>query len=161
MPKLDPMAAPLKTGSIYPAPWAAQMRGRSSRRLGDLAGLTQFGANLVTLEPGAVASLRHWHANEDEFAVVLSGVLILVEDEGETALAAGDFAAWKAGVANGHRFENRSAQPASFLVVGTRAADEVVTYSDLDLMLRREGGRTVFTHRDGSPLGDPAEGEGK
>ena len=61
MPKLDLGAAPLKTGSIYPEPYKSRMAGRSSRRLGDLAGLTQFGVNIVTLELGAVASLRHWH----------------------------------------------------------------------------------------------------
>ena len=83
MPKLDLSAAPIKTGSIYPPPYAAQMAGRSSLRLGELAGLTQFGVNIVTLEPGAVASLRHWHLREDEFAMVLSGTLVLIEDEGE------------------------------------------------------------------------------
>ena len=40
-----------KTGSIYPEPYASQMAGRSSLRLGQAAGLTQFGANLVTCSP--------------------------------------------------------------------------------------------------------------
>ena len=78
MPKLDLSLAPVKTGSIYPEPYAGQMAGRSSIRLGDLAGMSQFGVNIVTLEPGAVASLRHWHLNEDEFGMVLEGELILV-----------------------------------------------------------------------------------
>jgi uncharacterized cupin superfamily protein len=150
MPKLDIRNAPLRTGSIYPEPYASQMAGRSSLRLGDHAGLTQYGVNIVMLEPGAVASLRHWHRNEDEFAMVLEGALTLVEDEGETAMGPGDCAAWKAGVANGHRFENRSDEPARFLVVGTKAAHEVATYSDVDMMVHIEGGKARFTYHDGS-----------
>lgn len=52
MPRLDLAQVPLKTGSIYPAPFAAMMAGRSSLRLGDAGGLRQFGVNLVTLDPG-------------------------------------------------------------------------------------------------------------
>ena len=157
MPKLDIDAAPLRTGSNYPEPYAGQMAGRSSRRLGDLAGLTQFGVNIVTLEPGAPASLRHWHLKEDEFAMVLEGELVLVEDEGETVMRAGDCAAWKAGVPNGHRFVNRSNAPARFLVVGSKAPDEVATYSDVDMVMRMRDGRPHLTHHDGSAWSGPRD----
>ena len=165
MPKIDIASVPLRTGSIYPEPYAAAMAGRSSRRLGRAAGLTQFGANIVHLEPGAVASLRHWHLREDEFAVVLTGSLVLAEDSGETAMQPGDCAAWPAGVANGHRFENRSDAPASFLVIGTSAADEVATYTQVDMKIHMAGGKARFTYHDGSdwagPRDLPAKGESK
>ena len=157
MPKLDLDAAPLKTGSIYPEPYASQMAGRSSRRLGDLAGLTQFGVNIVTLEPGAVASLRHWHLREDEFAMVLEGDLILLEDEGEVPMGPGDCAAWKAGVANGHRFVNRSDRVGRFLIVGSKAPEEVATYSDVDLQIHLAGGQARFTYHDGSDWTGPRD----
>ncbi|MDP2740258.1 MAG: cupin domain-containing protein [Pseudorhodobacter sp.] len=150
MPKLDPTKAPVRTGSIYPEPYASQMAGRSSVRLGDLAGLTQFGVNIVTLQPGAVASLRHWHLREDEFALVLEGSLTLVEDTGETPMLPGDCAAWKAGVADGHRFVNRSDKPGKFLIVGTKSPEEVATYSDVDLQIHIAGGKARFTYQDGS-----------
>ena len=38
MPKLDLSAVPVKTGSIYPDPYAAMMAGRSSLRLGQGGG---------------------------------------------------------------------------------------------------------------------------
>ncbi|WP_347266426.1 cupin domain-containing protein [Paracoccus sp. (in: a-proteobacteria)] len=156
MPRLEIDKAPLKTGSIYPEPYAGQMAGRSSRRLGELAGLTQFGVNLVTLEPGAAASLRHWHLNEDEYALVTEGELLLIEDEGETAMRPGDCAAWKAGVPNGHRFVNRSSSPARFLVVGSKAAAEVVTYADEDLKLFTEPGKPPrFAYHDDSDWTGP------
>lgn len=157
MPKIDINAAPLRTSSIYPEPYGSQMAGRSSRRLGDLAGLTQFGANIVYLEPGAVASLRHWHLNEDEFALVLTGTLTLAEDTGETVMQPGDCAGWKAGVANGHRFENRSGQPASFLVIGTRAPEEVATYTQVDMKVHMAGGLARFTYHDGSDWAGPRD----
>lgn len=157
MPKLDIGKAPLRTGSIYPAPYAAQMEGRSSRRLGQAAGLTQFGANLVTLEPGAVASLRHAHAREDEFAWVTEGELVLEEDAGETVMVAGDCAAWPAGTGLAHRLVNRSASLARFLVVGTSHPEEVATYPDDDMILHREGGANRLTHLDGTPWTGPKE----
>jgi uncharacterized cupin superfamily protein len=152
MPKLDLARAPVKTGSIYPEPWASMMKGRSSLRLGEAGGLTQFGVNLVRLEPGALSSLRHWHEKEDEFVWVVSGELVLVQDGGETAMRPGDCAAFPAKVADGHHFRNDSAEAASFLVVGTKAPDEVAHYSDHDLKLALAGGRAVFTRADGSPL---------
>lgn len=148
MPKIDLAKVPVKTGSVYPSPYAEMMAGRSSLRLGDAGGLTQFGVNLVTLEPGALASLRHWHLKEDEFAIVLEGELFLIETDGETPMRPGDCAAWKAGVANGHHFVNRSDQPARFLVIGSKIADEVASYSDVDMKIHMNGGKPRFTYRD-------------
>ena len=92
MPKLDLTQVPVKTGSIYPAPYAAMMAGRTSLRLGDAGGLTQFGANLVTLQPGAISSLRHAHQFEDEFVMMAEGELVMIEDEGEELMRPGDCA---------------------------------------------------------------------
>ena len=46
---IDPSKITARTGSIYPSPYAEMMVGRSSLRLGDAGGLTQFGANLVKI----------------------------------------------------------------------------------------------------------------
>ncbi|MEM1361159.1 MAG: cupin domain-containing protein [Pseudomonadota bacterium] len=151
MGKLDASKVPVKTGSIYPAPYDAQMAGRSSLRLGQAGGLTQFGVNLVSLEPGARSSLRHWHQNEDEFVMVTEGELILQTDAGETEMRAGEFAAFPAGGRDGHCFTNRSGAIARFLVIGSKAPREVVTYSDVDLVLTMGDGTVQFTRKDGSP----------
>ncbi len=155
MPRLDPTKVPVKTGSIYPEPYAAMMAGRSSLRLGEAGGLTQFGVNLVTLQPGAMSSLRHWHLNEDEFVLVTDGECVMITDAGEEVMRPGDCAAFPAGHPDGHHFINRSDRPARFLVVGTRAAREVGTYSDVDLIVTIEDGQARFTHRDGSAYGGP------
>lgn len=155
MPKLDLSTVPVKTGSIYPEPYATMMQGRSSLRLGDAGGLTQYGVNLVTLQPGALSSLRHWHLNEDEFVMVTEGECWLVEDQGETLMRVGDCAAFPANSGNGHHFINRSDSAARFLVVGTKAKAEVATYSDVDMMVRIEGGKALFTYKDGTEWKGP------
>ena len=149
MPKIDAAALPVKSGTGYPQPYRALVKGRSWLALGDAAGLTQFGVNLVTLAPGAGSSQRHWHEAEDEFVIVMSGELVLIEDEGETVMRAGDAAGFKAGVANGHHLINRSAGHASFLVVGSRAEAERCHYPDIDLRYEGDGEGERFVNRAG------------
>jgi uncharacterized cupin superfamily protein len=151
MPKIDIAALPEDTVSRYPEPYRAVTLGRSRKRLGNAAGLTQFGVNLTTLKPGAWSSQRHWHAAEDEFVYVLAGEVVLREDDGETVLRAGDAAGWKAGAAKGHCLINRSDRDAVFLEIGTRAAADRVDYPDIDMQLQREGGQMRYLHRNGEP----------
>ncbi len=160
MRKLDLTKVPLKTGSIYPPPYAEMMAGRSSLRLGQAAGLTQFGVNLVTLKPGALSSLRHWHRAEDEFVMVISGECVMVTDDGEEVMRPGDCVGFPAGRSDGHHFINRGDTPAAFLIVGSRAGEEVVTYSDHDLVLTSRDGTTGFTHKDGRPYQPEGEENG-
>lgn len=155
MPVIDPDKVPVKTGSIYPSPYAEMMAGRSSLRLGDAGGLTQFGVNLVTLQPGAMSSLRHWHLNEDEFVIVTEGECTLVQDAGETVLRPGDCAAFPAANPDGHHFLNRSAAVARFLVIGSKAPREVATYSDVDLKVETAAGHARFTYKDGTDWSGP------
>jgi uncharacterized cupin superfamily protein len=155
MPKLDLATVPLKTGSIYPEPYASMMAGRTSLRLGQAGGLTQFGVNIVILQPGATSSLRHWHRNEDEFVMILEGECVMHQDAGETLMRPGDCAAFAAGDTDGHCFENRTDREARFLVVGTKAPAEVATYSDVDMVVHVEGAAARFTYKDGTPWNGP------
>jgi uncharacterized cupin superfamily protein len=66
MPKIDIDAVETEIGSTYPEPYASQMGGRAFQALGDAAGLTQFGDNMVTMPSGAISLLRHWHSGEDD-----------------------------------------------------------------------------------------------
>jgi uncharacterized cupin superfamily protein len=149
MPKINLEKAPMTRGSRYPAPFDAPCQGRERLALADVAGLTQFGANLTRLAPGAWSSQRHWHTVEDEFIYVVSGELVLVTNAGEELLRAGDCAGFKAGVADGHHLQNRSGTDALYLEVGTRnpAADEAY-YSDIDLHALK--GRAGYAHKDGT-----------
>jgi len=119
--------------------------------LGEQVSLTQFGVRLERLPPGSRSSHRHWHETEDEFVYVLNGQLILVEDE-ESVLRAGDAAAWAAGKPLGHCLENRSNEVSVYLVVGTRASNGVVHYPDHDVVMYHDGEKRRFTRADGLPI---------
>ena len=125
--------------------------------LSDPGGLTQFGAFIEELPPGSSSGRRHWHEDEDEMILMLSGEAILVEDS-EIPLRAGDAACWPAGHPVGHRLDNRSDSPARYLVIGTRAARDRIHYTDHDLITEKDGATRRYLHRDGTPYptGEPA-----
>lgn len=151
MPKIDIGKLPTDTRTNYPAPFDRVVVGRERKRLGNAAGLDQFGVNLTTLKPGAASALRHWHEREDELIYMLEGEVVLVEDDGETVLKAGDAAGFKANSRNGHQLVNRSEHNAVYLEIGTRSKHERVDYPGVDLMVIRDDQGMRYTHKNGDP----------
>ncbi len=148
MPKIDIASLPVDTVVGYPDPFWKVIIGRERKRLGNAVGLSHFGVNLTTLKPGAWSSQRHWHQNEDEFVYVVSGEVVLCEDGGEIVLRPGDTAGWKAGAPNGHCLINRTQHDVVYLEIGTRAATERATYSDIDMKVERnDGGQPVYSRK--------------
>jgi uncharacterized cupin superfamily protein len=152
--RIDMAALTATVGTLYPPPFDAPCRARARTRLGDAAGLTQFGVNLLRLPPGIWSSQRHWHTASDEFVYVLSGEVVLVTDAGEEILRPGDDAGFKANEANGHCLQNRSAGEALVLEIGSRVADDSAYYSDIDMMAPAGGKPALYTRRDGTPYAD-------
>lgn len=149
---LDLSTVPVRVGSGYPAPFDVPCRARRRERLAKAAGLTQFGVNRLTLQPGAWSSQRHWHTHEDELVMVLEGEVVLVSNDGEQRLVAGDVVGFPAGVPDAHHFQNRSAHDAVLLEVGTDAEGvDRAEYPDIDLRHGLEG----YVHRDGTPYPVP------
>jgi uncharacterized cupin superfamily protein len=147
MPKLDLDKIEQTNRTGYPPPYDREVQGRWFRRLAPAGGLTEFGVSYVTLKPGAWSSQRHWHDDEDEFAVIISGEAVLVEDEGRTLLRAGDCAAWPKGSTNGHHLRNESDQDCVFVVVGGGSGG-AGGYSDIDMKFTDD---RRFVHKDGTP----------
>ena len=112
--------------------------------------LTQFGAFIEHLPPGSRSSFRHWHQTEDEMIYVLTGEVVLIEDD-ESTLRPGEAACWPAGAPVGHCLENRSDASATYLVIGTRNAVDRVHYPDHDLITEKDGEARRYLHGDGSP----------
>jgi len=151
MPKIDIAKVPVDTRTNYPTPYDRVVVGRQRKRLGNAAGLDQFGVNLTTLKPGAASALRHWHEKEDEFVYILEGEVVLIDDDGETVLRPGDAVGFKANTRNGHQLVNRSNRDALFLEVGTRSKHERVEYAEVDLLVLRDERGARYTHKDGTP----------
>jgi uncharacterized cupin superfamily protein len=150
MPKIDVEKAPIRRGTGYPPPFDARCRDRVRAKLGDAAGLTQFGVNLLRLPPGQWSSQRHWHTAEDEFVYVLEGEGVLVTDAGEEVLKPGDCAGFPAGAPNGHHIQNRSDRELVLLEVGSRRpAEDACDYPDIDMVL--PDARAGYHRRDGTP----------
>jgi uncharacterized cupin superfamily protein len=146
---IDVPASSRKT--VYPMPFAAQVEGRSKRRLGDHFGLTSFGVNLTELEPGAVSALFHHHTKQDEFVYVVSGTPTLVLGNEELVLKPGDCCGFKAGNGVGHQLINRSREKVLYLEIGDRAAGDYAEYPRDDLKFTQvETGAWILTRKDGT-----------
>ena len=133
-----------------PPPDPGTEEGTERLLYSDAGGLTQYGAYVETLQPGAGSSEGHWHEEEDEFLYVVSGEATVVEDDGAYTLGPGDAACWPAGAANAHRVVNRSGAPCTYLIFGTRMAHDVVHYPDTGKVLRDEGGTWQLLRADDS-----------
>jgi uncharacterized cupin superfamily protein len=146
MPKISLDAIPQTNATGYPPPFDAEVQGRWYRRLAPVSGLTDFGASHVVLKPGAWSSQRHWHDGEDEMVIMLSGEAVLIEDDGETVMKAGDVAAWPKGSTNGHHLVNRSDADCALIAVsaGPKAGGG---YSDIDMLFTADN---RYTRKDGT-----------
>lgn len=147
--KIDFDKAPKGQGTRYPPPHNEPCLKRRWMCVGDAAGLTHIGVNIVTLEPGVWSSQRHWHELEDEFVYMIEGELVLITDDGEETMRAGDCVGFKAGVRNGHHLINRSNANARFLVVSNRDEADWGAYSDLDMRFNPDGS---YTKKNGDPF---------
>jgi uncharacterized cupin superfamily protein len=143
----DPLTLPESNSTSYPEPFRSANTNRWYRRLGDHAGLKNFGVNLVRIVPGGQSSARHAHKVQDEFIYVLSGEVVLETNAGAETLRPGMCAGFPAGTGNAHRFINKTTSDVMLLVIGDRTPGEEATYPDIDLHLK--DGR--FTRKDGTP----------
>ena len=145
-------AAPKARQTSYPEPFASRMSGRLKYPLGDLFGLTNFGVNLTRILPGGVSALRHAHAKQDEFIYIVAGHPVLKTDSGDSVLAPGMCAGFKAGTGDAHHLVNPTSEEVVYLEIGDRSAGDAVVYPDDDI----EGvfgtdGAWSFRRKDGTP----------
>src|SRR6185436_145969 len=149
MPRIDISRIPAQQIASYPKEFAAVISGREKQRIGDAAGLTQFGVNVTRIKAGSASALRHWHEQEDEFIYMLEGELVLEENDGETVLKPGDAAGWRANGGIGHCLVNRTDRDALYLEVGTRSKSEHVHYPDVDFVMERDDKGRRWTRKNG------------
>ncbi len=151
LPALDPGDVAEQSTSGYPEPYRSRVSGRHRKRLGDAAGLKNFGVNLVTLDPRSESSMRHWHERQDEFVFVLEGEVTLVTNAGRQRLTAGMAAGFVAGNADAHQLVNETNKPAVYLEIGDRTPEDRASYPDVDLAAHWSGGKWIFTRKNGRP----------
>lgn len=153
MPAFRPAQVAESNATSIPAPHRAGNEHRYNRRLGDHAGLTNFGVILTRIIPGGQSSYRHAHSHQDEFVYVLEGEVDLETDAGAQTLSSGMCAGFPAGAGDAHRFVNRSASDVTLLVIGDRTAGDEIAYPDVDMHGKLgPDGRYRFTTKAGDPL---------
>ena len=148
----DPLTLPESNATSYPEAFRAGNQQRWNRRLGNHAGLTNYGVNMTRIVPGGQSSHRHAHSRQDEFIVVMQGTVELGTNAGVEVLKPGMCAGFPAGTGNAHRFVNRSAEDVLLLVIGDRTAGDEVSYPDIDMHgAPGTDGKLRFLHKDGTP----------
>jgi uncharacterized cupin superfamily protein len=145
-PAFNPFELPESNAIGYPPPYREDAKRRFNRRLGDHAGLKNFGVVPTRIVPSGKSSHRHAHSKQDEFVWVLEGETVLETDAGEQVLTAGMCAGFPAGNGDAHRFLNRTEKDVLLLVAGDRTESDEVSYPDIDMHLKRSEG---FFHKDG------------
>ena len=78
---------------------------------------------------------------------MISGEAMLVDDNGEHVLRAGDCAAFPKGDRNGHHLQNRSDKDCAFVVMSA-GRPEGGDYPDIDMRFTAEG---TYVHNNGAP----------
>jgi uncharacterized cupin superfamily protein len=153
LPAFDPADVSESNFTSYPAVHRAANSTRYNRRLGDHAGLSNFGVNLTRIIPGGQSSFRHAHSRQDEFIFVLEGEVVLETNDGAQVLTAGMCAGFAAGSGDAHRFVNRTARDVRLLVIGDRSPDDEIIYPDVDRHATLgPDGKYKFTTKAGEPL---------
>jgi uncharacterized cupin superfamily protein len=107
-------------------------------RIGRQAEAEKLGASLFELPPGASSFPLHVHHANEEMIVVLAGRPTLRTLDGERELSPGEVVACPTGRRGAHRIDNRSGEPARFLIVSTMIAPEVNEYPDSGKLWARD-----------------------
>src|SRR5262249_25360540 len=151
-PAFDPRDVPESNATGYPEPHRAVNLHRYNRRLGDHAGLQNYGVVMTRIVPGGQSSHRHAHTRQDEFIYVLEGEVTLESNTGQQILQAGKGGVFPGGWGGGPLFVNHSSADPVRLVVGDRPANDEVSSPNIALPLHPPPEATRrFTRKDGTP----------
>jgi uncharacterized cupin superfamily protein len=123
--------------------------GPRRSRLGWQAGTERLGISLYELPAGERRGAYHYqHANE-EMLVVLSGSPHLRTPDGLRQLGVGEVVAFARGERGAHKLENRTNEPAHYLMLSEMNAPDVMVYPD--------SGKVGVISRPPGSRGDEAE----
>ena len=125
MPKLDLSQIAEEPEGEMPPQYTEGAQGRVVRVLSKAGNLSDFVLTHVVVPPGGWSSQRHWHEGEDEFAVILSGQAVLVDEVGRHPMVPGDVAVFPKGDSNAHHLINESALPVVILAVSLKELSPV------------------------------------
>jgi uncharacterized cupin superfamily protein len=128
-PREAGMKTPVREGDLHWTVWYAgtsrEIRGKA---LCDVDGRAKVGVGLLELPPGSDTSPAHWHTHEEEHLYVLRGRLVLLLGERRFELGPGSYVCFPAGQEEKHQLRNEGTEPARYLMIGERIAEDRVVY---------------------------------
>ena len=101
-------------------------------RFGALVGASMMGATVYELPPGQSNCPYHYEYGNEEWLLVLDGVLTIRHPEGEDELERGDIVCFPVGPAGAHRLLNSSDATVRVLMFSTVFEPSVAVYPDSD-----------------------------
>ena len=114
---------------------------RMTRTLGDPAGLKDMGLHIVRLEPGRESTEFHFHGQDEEFLMILSGRGIAEIGDDRIEVGPGDVMAFpKNSPAHVMHVPEGAGEDLVYLMGGTRAPVDICTYPRAGLRMTRADG---------------------
>ena len=95
-----------------------------STRLGEHAGMSRIGVNVDLVRPGERSTQFHWHHDEEECFLILSGTGVLMVGDAVYRIGPGDFFAKNEGPEHPHQFVNDGDQDLQILTIGEHRGDQ-------------------------------------
>ena len=129
----EPQNTPIRTEDV---PWTEFAHGdRFALRYRHLASATvrqpyRIGVSREELPPGKQACPAHYHTQEEEHVLILSGALTVRIGDRRHIMQAGDYVRFAAGAAEAHCLYNHTDAPCTFLMIGDDHPDDVCVYPD-------------------------------
>ncbi|USZ73330.1 cupin domain-containing protein [Natronosalvus halobius] len=114
--------------------WTEYDRGDARfrrKQLSEAADATDLGCSLYELPAGERSWPYHYHTGNEEALFVLDGEGTLRCEDGSVPLESGDFAAFPASEAGGHRIVNEGDQPLRYLLLSTMNEPDVTVYPEM------------------------------
>ena len=121
----------LTTGVEYDAADPEGFRA-GMNRFGQAIGASMMGASVYVLPPGQSNCPYHYEYGNEEWLLVLDGVLTIRHPGGEDELEQGDVVCFPVGPDGGHRLLNHSEADVRVLMFSTRFEPSVAVYPDSD-----------------------------
>jgi uncharacterized cupin superfamily protein len=121
-----------------------------ARRLGPQLGASLMAGTLYELPAEQSTCPYHYELGDEEWLLVLAGVLTVRHPDGEDELEAGDVVCFPAGREGAHRLTNGGSEPVRMLIVSTRNTPAVAVFPDSDKVgvFTRGGGEDVIVRRE-------------
>ena len=145
--------------STFSHPWNPKSLVTGTHLSGQ-SGLKRSGVSLVRIPSGKESFAYHLHHREEEWIYILAGRGVIVVDDNEYEMQAGDFIAFPTPSA-AHNMTNPFAEELVYLMGGEHRQYEIADFPELDKrMIRRGDNIEIYNLSDARAFGKSTSPDG-